>query len=366
MRIERTGLVEKLTPRVTQFLVEALGGVSLDDIQSAERRRIDYACLRGLVAVEVKTLEGNPAERTNNFVDSLRDRPDFPIFFGSVPMEAAFENMEDPDALRRTAVDRLGRTIVTHLKKANDQLNRHALDFPRPNRASIVVLINEDHPEYDPQTVGWLVQREFAREDDRGARYPSIDAVLYFTERHGQVRDGLIAFPTAAIHGPNIDFDNWKAGLLDHVVHRWAAWNGRPLKAIDDDEAAAFEAFDHVPEAAPRHERWRLDYRRKPYLRPFTDDALRDRFDEVMLVTTLWGTKGSPIKLDMAAAMVAMEQFTHIQVEMHDRALPMTAFAHKIERQLAAAVRLNLPQAAIDWLQELDKDVQDRAAACSG
>lgn len=85
-----------------------------------------------------------------------------------------------------------------------------------------------------------------------------------------------------------------------------------------------------------------------------------------MLVTTLWGTKGSPIKLDMAAAMVAMEQFTHIQVEMHDRALPMTAFAHKIERQLAAVVRLNLPQAAIDWLQELDKDVQDRAAACSG
>lgn len=360
MRIERTGPVEKLTPRVTRFLVEALGGISLDDIQSAERRRIDYACLRGILAIEVKTLEGDPAERTNNFVDGLRERPDFPIFFGSVPMEAAFKNMEDADALRRTAVDRLGRTIVTHLKKANDQLDRHALDFPRRNRARIVVLINEDHAEYDPQTVGWIVQREFAREDDRGARYPSIDAILYFTERHGQVRDGLIAFPIAAIHGPNIHFDSWKADLLDHVIHRWAAWNGRPLKAIRDKEPAAFEAFDHVPESAPRHERWRLDYRRKPYLKPLTDDALRDRFDEVMLVTTLWGIKGSPIKLDMAAAMIAMEQFTHIQVEMHDRALPMTAFAHESERQLAAATRLKLSQAAIDWLSEFEDRIQTR------
>ena len=114
------------------------------------------------------------------------------MFFGSVPMEAAFKNMDDADALRRTALDRLGRTIVTHLKKANDQLARHSADYSRQNRANVMVLINEDHPEYDPQTVGWLVQREFAREDERGVRYPSIDAVLYLTERHGQVADGLV------------------------------------------------------------------------------------------------------------------------------------------------------------------------------
>lgn len=363
MRIERTGPIEKLTPRVTRFLVDALGGVSLDEIQSAEQRRIDYACLRGLLAVEVKTLEGDPAERTNNFVDSLRNRPDFPIFFGSVPMEAAFKNMDDADTLRRAALDRLGRTIVTHMKKANDQLARHAIDFHRQNRANVVVLINEDHPEYDPQTVGWLVQREFAREDARGARYPEIDAVLYLTERHGQVTDGLLAFPTAAIHGPNIEADDWKGQLLDYVVRRWADWNGRPLKALHDDDVATFEAFEHVPESAPRHERWRLDYRRNPYLKPLSTDALRDRFDEVMLVTTLWGIKGSPVKLDMAAAMVAMEQFTHIQVEIHDRALPMTAFDHEFDRQLAAAERLELPQTAVDWLHTLEADIRDHAGA---
>ena len=175
--------------------------------------------------------------------------------------------------------------------------------------------------------------------------------------------DGLIAFPTAAIHGPNINLDPWKERLLDYVVRRWAEWNGRPLKALHSDDAAAFEAFDHVPESAPRHERWRLDYRRNPYLKPLTNDALRDRFDDVMLVTTLWGIKGSPVKMDMAAAMVAMEQFTHIQVEMHDRALPMTAFNHEFERQLAAAARLKMPQAVVDWLYALEADIRDHAGA---
>lgn len=358
MRIERSGSIKKLTPRIERFLVDALGGVSLDEIQSAERRRIDYACLRGLLAVEVKTLEGDPAERTNNFVDGLRDRPDFPIFFGSVPMEVVIKNMDDPDALRLAAINRLGRAVVTHLKKANDQLARHVLDFPRPNRVRIVLLINEDHPDYDPQTVAWLVQREFGREDDRGPRYADIDAVMFVTERHGQVIDGLLTFPTVVIEGPNMEADAWKAELLDHVVRRWATWNGRPVKSLEEEDAPAFETFDHVPDVAPAHERWRLDYRRKPYLKPLSDDALRDTFDEVMLVTTLWGIKSSPIKPDMEAAMVAMERFTHIQVEMHDRALPITVFGHEFERQLAAAARLCLPQNAIDWLHALEREIE--------
>ena len=159
MRIERTGPVEKLTPRVERFLVEALRGVPIDDIQSPELTRIDFDCLSGLIAIEMKTLEGDPSERTNNFVDTLRDRSDFPSFYGAVPLEAAFENMEGADELRRAALDRLARTVVTHMKKANEQLRRHGIDFPRQNRLNVVVLINEDHAEYDPQTIGWIVSR---------------------------------------------------------------------------------------------------------------------------------------------------------------------------------------------------------------
>lgn len=353
VRLERTGRVVRLTPRVERFLVEALGGISLDEVHSHEETRIDYACLRGLVAIELKTLEGDPSERTNNFVDTLRDRDDFPTFFGAVPLEAAISNMKEPEKLRRSAIERLGRAIVTHIKKANDQLQRHMIDFPRRACLKLLVLVNEDHPEYDPESVAWIAQREMARQTATGYRYQNIDALLYLTERHGQAIDGLVAFPITNIHGPLLDQQPWKEDLLQHIVVKWAGWQGRPLHTIVDDEDAKFATIDHVADQTPRHETWRVQYRRNPYLRGLSDGQLRDQFDEVMLVTTLWGLKGSPIKLDMAAAMTAIERFTHIQIEMHERAIPMEHFNFEFSRELAAAARLKLPQIAIEWLHEL-------------
>jgi hypothetical protein len=353
LRIERTGGIEKLTPRVCKFLVEALGGRSLDEIQSAERSRIDYDCLRGLLSIELKTLEGDPAERTNNFVDTLRERADFPTFLGSVPIEAALKHMNEPDKLRRAALDRLGRTIVTHLKKANDQLRHHQQDFPRANRFRLVILINEDHPEYDPDTVAWIVRREFARTDESGSRYSHIDALLYFTERHAQASDGLVILPLVAVQGPEVHVNPWKSQLLDHVMEAWSGWNGVSLQHHEAG-SAAFETIEHIPDSAPLHERWRLDYRRNPYFRKLSDDQLRDEFDEVVLVTLFWGLKNSPIKLTKNEAITGMERFTHIQVEMHYRALPMEFFQHEFSRDLAAAARLRLPDHVINWLHELN------------
>lgn len=304
----------------------------------------------------MKTLEGAPSERTNNFVDTLRDREDFPTFFGAVPLEAAFKNMSEPEKLRRAAMDRLGRAIVTHMKKANDQLHRHSIDYPRRCCLKLLVLINEDHPEYDPRTVAWIAQRELGRESSAGLRYSDMDAVLYFTERHGQAIDGRVAFPITAIHGPLVDQQPWKEQVLQFVVTTWAAWHGRPLHMIADDDDADFATIEHVPDRMPRHQQWRLQYRRQPYLKHLSDEQLRDEFDEVMLVTTLWGIKGSPIKLDMASSMVAMERFTHIQIEMHERAIPMERFSFEFSRELEAATRLNLPQPAVDWLHELNRE----------
>jgi hypothetical protein len=78
MRIERTGTVEPLTPQVIAFLTESLGGISLDDTHSHEATRIDYTCLRGLLAVELKTLEEPGTERLDNLTEQLRERDDWP------------------------------------------------------------------------------------------------------------------------------------------------------------------------------------------------------------------------------------------------------------------------------------------------
>jgi hypothetical protein len=57
MRVERTGPIEPLTPRIVAFLKERLGGVSLDEEGDVEERP-DFACL----------------SRERHFVDEMNDR----------------------------------------------------------------------------------------------------------------------------------------------------------------------------------------------------------------------------------------------------------------------------------------------------
>jgi len=245
------------------------------------------------------------------------------------------------------------------MKKANEQLAQNAIDFPRRNSLKLLVIVNEDHPEYDPETVAWVTQREMSREVAGIFRYASIDAVLYLTERHGQAIDGKTAFPICAIHGPTIEQQPWKEDVLAHIVGKWASFHNRPLHMVEEGDQR-FQTIEHIPDQMPQHEMWRLQYRRRPYLNHLSDDELRDEFDEVILVNSLWGLKGSPIKLDMEASMVALERFTHIQIEMHERALPMERFAYEFERELAAASRLKLPKVAFDWLHNLNNERMGR------
>ena len=74
MRIERTGTVAPLTPRVVEFLKEELSGVSLDDPLAVSDMRPDYICLGGRLVIELKTLAEDGSERMDNLTDELRQR----------------------------------------------------------------------------------------------------------------------------------------------------------------------------------------------------------------------------------------------------------------------------------------------------
>lgn len=123
--------VEPLSPRIEKFIVERLGGLLLDEIQGSEERRADYVCLRGLLAVEIKSLEDDGSERLDNLLEELRSAPDWPIFLGSAPMQSFIDNTDDPEAVGHKVMGRVGRGILNPLKKANRQLKAHAKAFPR-------------------------------------------------------------------------------------------------------------------------------------------------------------------------------------------------------------------------------------------
>ena len=353
MRIERTGSVDPLTPRIERFLIDRLSGVSLDDLQSAETRRADFVCLRGLLTIEVKSLEDSPAERMDNLFNELRQRPDWPAFLGSAPAESFIKNMEDSESVRRDVLGRIGRGVINPLKKANRQLESHAANLPRSRVVRVLILINEDQEIYDPHTVSYVLWHAVRRKENGKPLYENVDAIIYFTERHATVLGDKLAFPLVSIEGAGMYDAPWKADVIQLVMDRWTAHNYGTSYSFDN--VREFSTIDHIPETAPRYERWRTDYLRGPYLRSLSREELRDRFDEVTLLGTLPMLVGTPLKLPQEAVQLAMQCFGDMMMELGERAIPITQFPHSAERAINAAKRLNLEPHVIAWVEEFER-----------
>ena len=277
MRIERNGAAERLTPRVERFLKECLGGVCQDDVQSPEQRRVDYVCRSGLLAIEIKTLEEDASERLGNLTDELRELAEWPMFFGEWPAESILKNFADPVPIKLRLLNRVGRAIVTHLKKANKQLIAHAERFPRKNLVRAVILINEDHDIYSPEIVAHIAGHALRKREAGTPMLGDIDGVLYFTERHATMINGQIAFPILHLQGPGVVAAPWKAEVISSALDRWSEFTRSDLHEAED--VRQFEAIEAVPDTMKRHEYWALCYRRQPYLKGHTQGQLRDLWD---------------------------------------------------------------------------------------
>lgn len=349
MRIERSGDVAKLTPRLESFFKEALGGEDLDDLQHAEARKADFRCLNGLLTIELKSLEDSASERIDNLTDELRQQPDWPVFLGSVPFNAVLPHVQNPDEVRHRMIERIGRAIKGHIRKANKQLAAHETDFPRKNMVKVMVLANEDHEVYDPDLVGHVVHGLLTRKNGDQPLYPHIDAVMYFTERHAAAIHGQVSFPIVCVEGYGLHTQPWKRCVTEHFLARWGEWSGTALYTAAYKEHQ-YATIEPVPERMRRYERWELDYRRNCYMQGYTDEQVRERLDEALCIQRLAFVKSAPIKPDRDIVAWSLEMVSHLKLEMGWRSIPMTQFRIEPMRLAAAARRLGFPSQAVVWL----------------
>lgn len=349
MRIERRGKLPPLTPRVEQFLREKLDGVPIDDLVDPADQRADFICLEGSLVVELKTLEGDASERLHNAIAELQQRPDWPIFFGAVPVEAYLKNLgDDAEPIRRKLLDRVGRSIVRHLHKANRQLaSETARVEGKPVR--LLLLIIEDHADYDPQIVSYVVMRELQKLVAASSDEISIDGVIYLSERHATVEQERVVLPLIAIRGPGAKTSQAKTEIMDRLMDAWAEWNGCPV--IDDEgPVPEFGAIDVVPDVQARSDQWRLEYHRSPYMSGLTERQLTEKFDEVVVTSMLWALKSSPRKLSPEAVAEGLKLFTHVIEELNRRHIPMQKVQQNLAQLQQAARRLQLGEDVVEWL----------------
>lgn len=335
-----------------------MAGIPLDDVVDPQHTKADYSCLDGQMVVEIKTLEDDASERVANITDELQKRPDWPIFFGAVPLEACLDNLEgETERIRLDIINRIGRSTIRHLRKANKQLGAHCAKFPRPDTVRVVILINEDHADYDPQTVVYILQHELKRWSQGGPELGNIDSVVYLSERHATVEQELLILPIVSVEGYGSKEAPWKEAIVSRLVEAWAAWNGSRVLPLDG-HGPEFEAVDILPEVETISDHWRNEYRRNPSLRPLSFEQLRDAFDEVVVMSLLFGHKDSPRKITPEQAMPIFRRFGDITDELKHRRIPMQKVQQDSERLTIAAQRLGLEADVVRWIEEVGDPTQ--------
>jgi hypothetical protein len=159
-----------------------------------------------------------------------------------------------------------------------------------------------------------------------------------------------MTFPIVSIEGAPIEQAVWKRDVLNLILRRWGTWSGGHVHYVDDN-STNFDTIEHVPKNMKRFEKWELDYRRNRYMKSFTKDELRDRFDEIMAVSTLKFVKGSPETPIDEAVIWSMSSMSHIMLEMGWRGTPLTDFHQKPKRLALAAKRLGFGERVVTWLE---------------
>jgi hypothetical protein len=277
IHIERTGGPPDLPAAFEAFVIRHLRGRSLDDRRDEEARQgkyPDFACYRDLVLIEMKHIETEQNERIKKTFKG-RVRPDEePLFYGT--RRTNFTEFSNRDEIASAVLSKLGRTIETQLSKAADQFEDYRKRNPRKNLVSICLLLNSRIDEFSPDVVLYAVQQKLQSSGD-SSRFPSIDAVVYISEKHAQkLQDGRIAFAIVQIMCSPAIAQRWKMEVVQRVTQHWTEF--RTGGAAVSGRADQFESIVDVPSRMAAHEGWKLAYRRNPYLRGLTDQELKVHF----------------------------------------------------------------------------------------
>lgn len=355
IHVERTGGPPDLPAAFAHLVIHHLRGRSLDDKKDDEAKLgkfPDFACYRDLVLIEMKHLEAEQNERITETYQSRVPADEVPFYYGKRPIDLnQFTNGRE---IASAILSKLARTLETHLSKANDQFEDYRRRNPRKNSVTICLLLNSKIDEFSPDVVIYAIQQKLRRPNLASSRFPHIDAVVYISEKHAQkLPDGRIAFAiTQIVCAPAIE-QHWKIAFVDRIMQRWSEF--RTGGATVSGQPNGFESVVDVPPQMPRHEAWKLAYRRNPYLRPLPDRQLMVHFHRCVGFSALL-SRGSWSIPSMEEHLGYVRSFGDAIEEINHRGIDLRQFAPEgLTPQERAQAYAGLPQELIDGLSRKAK-----------
>ncbi|HEY0329902.1 MAG TPA: hypothetical protein VGC77_12475 [Rhodopseudomonas sp.] len=359
MHVERRGGPPDLQAAFAHFVVHHLHGRLLDDQKDLEAKLgkfPDFACYRDLILIEMKHLESEQNERVNDAFKKKVIPDEEPLFYGTRRVDLG--KLSNGDEIRLAILNKLAKTIETHLSKASQQFSEYLARNPRKNSVSICVILNSQVDEFSPDVVMHAVHRKL-KPTAQGQRFSNIDAVVYVSEKHFQkLPDGRIAFAIVnVINMPAIE-QAWKMEIVDVVGQKWSQFRTGDTPVTGNPDQ--FESIEDIPESMARHEAWKLAYRRNPYLRSKSDHELKLHFHRCVALNSLSFLKGGWPKPAPDQTELHLRRFDDSISEMNFRNLDLRQFSPRLltsnERQVIYA---GLPEELVRVLSSQTPDPAD-------
>jgi hypothetical protein len=325
MRIERPGGPPDLQATFRQFVVRNLNGRALDD-QKDEEARLgkfpDFACFRDLVLIEMKHLEADQTDRVNDTYKRRVVPEEEPLFYGSRRID--LDKLSNGADIKSAILNKLSQTLESQLRKANRQFEEYRRRNPRKNSVSIGLVLNSQIDAFSPDVVMHALHRKMKLTGE-GLRFPSIDGVIYISEKHfQQLPDGRAAFAIVTLIGVPAVEEHWKMPIVDLVARRWSEFRTGASPA--EGNVKGFQSVEDIPDRMARHEIWKLAYRRNPYLRTLTERQLKLHFHRCVALNSLSFLKGGWTKPSHEETAAHLRLFDDAIGEINRRGLDMRQF----------------------------------------
>jgi hypothetical protein len=225
--------VSDLSRRFDAYLRSVRGFESvdtlLDGVHLEGTKRADYLLWNRSVIVEQKTLESDPSDKPQKFMDRLLEERRV-LAYGNVSTTQVFSQLSDGEEQER----RLARSITKGLEDSLAMADRQTRDtreiFALSDALGIVIVLNTGALTLDPALIAYGVGQAYGKRTAAGdVRYPHNDGVIVISGAHASITPKGPALPCIAGPTPHSMRGDRVREFCEEFVSGWAAFNGLPL-----------------------------------------------------------------------------------------------------------------------------------------
>ena len=220
-----------LKERFERFMLSTPNVESIDDLarprerELAGHKRADYLACDRQVVIETKSLDVDPIEKIQRFLDRLAQSGCFSKT-GDTTLAELLRELPDGQALFGELQARVTKIFDDNIARADDQTRDTKVIFNIPEAIGVVVILNESAALLYPDISLVKIFDTLRKVRDGKLHYVHNHIVVYISEAHiVDAGEGVTMYDMATVYSDAGNAILFATVFAEDLLKRWAAFN---------------------------------------------------------------------------------------------------------------------------------------------